>query len=149
MNAEAQAAEAGTSTRKNQRTVVGRVVSDKANKTVTVVIERLIKHPSYGKYVRRTGKIMAHDESNECRIGDQHGLTGQPDLGVRIQQRGGQFGGSARQADGAEFRSQTRALAEDEGQGGVVGAGDHRHPARSHHSVGHARPPRPALLGER
>ena len=71
MNAEAQATESGTSDRKNQRTVVGRVVSDKANKTVSVVIERLIKHPSYGKYVRRTGKIMAHDENNECKIGDR------------------------------------------------------------------------------
>lgn len=56
---------------KVRRTVVGRVVSDKMNKSVSVSIERLIKHPTYGKYVRRTGKVMAHDENNECRIGDR------------------------------------------------------------------------------
>ena len=71
MNAEVQTVEVDASERINRRTVVGRVVSDKANKTVSVVIERLIKHPSYGKYVRRTGKVMAHDENNECRIGDR------------------------------------------------------------------------------
>jgi small subunit ribosomal protein S17 len=53
-----------------QRTVVGRVISDKMNKSVSVSIERVIKHPVYGKYVRRTGKVMAHDETNDCRIGD-------------------------------------------------------------------------------
>jgi small subunit ribosomal protein S17 len=57
--------------KKVRRTVVGRVVSNKMEKTVSVAIERLIKHPAYGKYVRRTGKVMAHDESNECRIGDR------------------------------------------------------------------------------
>lgn len=76
MNAEAQVTDSqGTAKQateqKNQRTVVGRVVSDKMDKTVSVVIERLIKHPSYGKYVRRSGKVMAHDESNECKIGDR------------------------------------------------------------------------------
>jgi small subunit ribosomal protein S17 len=76
MNAEApvtdsQDAEKQATGQKNRRTVVGRVVSDKMDKTVSVVIERLIKHPSYGKYVRRTGKIMAHDESNECKVGDR------------------------------------------------------------------------------
>lgn len=54
-----------------QRTVTGRVVSDKMNKSVTVAIERLIKHPVYGKYVRRTSKVMAHDEDNECKSGDR------------------------------------------------------------------------------
>jgi small subunit ribosomal protein S17 len=53
-----------------QRTVVGRVISDKMNKSVSVSIERVIKHPVYGKYVRRTSKVMAHDETNDCRIGD-------------------------------------------------------------------------------
>lgn len=76
MNAEAQVSDSqGTAKQaaeqKNRRTVVGRVVSDKMDKTVSVVIERLIKHPSYGKYVRRSGKVMAHDESNECKIGDR------------------------------------------------------------------------------
>ena len=53
-----------------ERTLSGRVTSDKMNKTVTVAIERLVKHPVYGKYVRRTTKLHAHDENNECRIGD-------------------------------------------------------------------------------
>jgi len=56
---------------KNRRKVTGRVVSDKMNKTVSVSIERLIKHPVYGKYIRRTTKVLAHDESNECKAGDR------------------------------------------------------------------------------
>ena len=57
--------------RKNQRTLVGRVVSDKMDKTVSVAIERLIKHPVYGKYIRRTSKVLAHDAANECKAGDR------------------------------------------------------------------------------
>ena len=53
-----------------ERTLSGRVTSDKMDKTITVVIERLVKHPVYGKYVRRTTKLHAHDEHNECRTGD-------------------------------------------------------------------------------
>jgi small subunit ribosomal protein S17 len=56
--------------KKEQRTMTGRVVSDKMDKTVSVAIERLIKHPVYGKYIRRTSKLMAHDENNECKAGD-------------------------------------------------------------------------------
>ena len=52
------------------RRTVGRVVSDKMDKSVTVSVERLVKHPVYGKYIRRTTKIVAHDEANECREGD-------------------------------------------------------------------------------
>ncbi|MGH8297002.1 MAG: small ribosomal subunit protein uS17, partial [Steroidobacteraceae bacterium] len=48
---------------KGSRTLTGRVVSDKMQKTVAVEIERLIKHPTYGKYVRRTTKLLAHDEN--------------------------------------------------------------------------------------
>jgi len=55
---------------KAQRTITGRVVSDKMDKTVSVAIERLIKHPVYGKYIRRTSKILAHDAANECKPGD-------------------------------------------------------------------------------
>ena len=51
--------------KKVQRTVVGRVVSDKMDKTVSVAIERQIKHPTYGKYIRRTTKVLAHDANNE------------------------------------------------------------------------------------
>jgi|SRR5688572_306584 small subunit ribosomal protein S17 len=52
------------------RRTVGRVVSNKMNKSVTVSVERLIKHPVYGKFIRRTTKIMAHDEEQTCREGD-------------------------------------------------------------------------------
>ncbi len=55
---------------KGKRTVTGRVVSDKADKTVSVKVERLIKHPIYGKFIRRTTKVLAHDENNECNSGD-------------------------------------------------------------------------------
>ena len=53
-----------------ERTLSGRVISNKMDKTITVAIERLVKHPVYGKYVRRTTKLHAHDENNECREGD-------------------------------------------------------------------------------
>ena len=49
---------------------VGVVVSDKMDKTITVLIERRVKHPVYGKYVTKSSKLKAHDESNECKMGD-------------------------------------------------------------------------------
>jgi len=52
------------------RPTVGRVVSNKMQKSVTVSIERLVKHPAYGKFIRRTTKVMAHDEEGTCRMGD-------------------------------------------------------------------------------
>lgn len=55
---------------KSQRTAIGKVISDKMNKTIVVQIERKVKHPLYGKYVRRFSKMYAHDEDNTCRIGD-------------------------------------------------------------------------------
>jgi small subunit ribosomal protein S17 len=55
---------------KRLRTLTGRVVSNKMNKTIAVEIERLVKHPRYGKYIRRTTKLLAHDEANESREGD-------------------------------------------------------------------------------
>ncbi len=54
----------------NIRTQQGRVVSDKMDKSIVVAIERFVKHPIYGKFVRRTTKIHAHDENNECGLGD-------------------------------------------------------------------------------
>jgi len=54
----------------DNRTMQGRVVSDKMDKSVTVVIERRVKHPLYGKFVRKSSKVHAHDENNECQIGD-------------------------------------------------------------------------------
>ena len=55
---------------KNERTVTGRVVSNKMDKSVTVRIERMVKHPMYGKYIRRSSKLHVHDESNQCQEGD-------------------------------------------------------------------------------
>ena len=52
------------------RTLTGRVVSDKMDKTITVLIERQVKHPLYGKFIKRSTKVHAHDESNECNAGD-------------------------------------------------------------------------------
>ena len=52
------------------RTLQGKVVSDKMDKTITVLIERRVKHPIYGKFVKRSTKLHAHDEQNECQIGD-------------------------------------------------------------------------------
>ena len=57
--------------KKVRRTITGRVVSDKMDKSISVAIERLIKHPVYGKYIRRTSKVMAHDETNQCKLGDR------------------------------------------------------------------------------
>ncbi|ATX75522.1 MAG: 30S ribosomal protein S17 [Reinekea forsetii] len=52
------------------RTVTGQVVSSKADKTVTILLERKVKHPIYGKFVKRSTKLHAHDEKNECSLGD-------------------------------------------------------------------------------
>ena len=52
------------------RTLQGRVVSDKMDKTITVLVERRVKHPLYGKFVRKSTKVHAHDEANECGVGD-------------------------------------------------------------------------------
>lgn len=62
--------EANQDTQKTQRTLTGRVVSNKMQKTIAVEVERLVKHPRYGKFIRRTTKLLAHDETNESRIGD-------------------------------------------------------------------------------
>ena len=54
----------------NARTVIGQVVSNKAEKTITVLVERRVQHPIYGKFVKRSTKLHAHDENNECQQGD-------------------------------------------------------------------------------
>lgn len=54
----------------NIRTLQGRVVSDKMDKSIVVAIERKVKHPIYGKFVKRTTKLHAHDETNQCSTGD-------------------------------------------------------------------------------
>lgn len=57
--------------RNNRKTEVGRVVSNKMDKTIVVAIEDNVKHPLYSKIVKRTVKLKAHDENNECNIGDR------------------------------------------------------------------------------
>src|SRR6201990_2569264 len=64
------AAEAGAAPVAGQRLLTGKVVSNKMDKTIAVSIERLVKHPTYGKYIRRTTKVLAHDENNEAKEGD-------------------------------------------------------------------------------
>jgi small subunit ribosomal protein S17 len=59
-----------TKARSRRKTRIGKVVSDRMDKTVVVTIERLVKHETYGRYVRRRTKFKVHDEKNECRIGD-------------------------------------------------------------------------------
>ena len=63
-----QAAEKDLTKGKKQR--VGVVVSNKMDKTITVTVERRLRHPIYGKYVKKSKKFVAHDEKNECNIGD-------------------------------------------------------------------------------
>lgn len=55
---------------KTTRSVIGHVVSDKMNKTIVVQVDRKVKHPVYGKYVKRTSKMYVHDEENSSRVGD-------------------------------------------------------------------------------
>lgn len=57
------------------RTITGSVVSNKMEKTITVIVERVVKHPVYGKYIRRSTKLMAHDEHNVCKEGDVVAIT--------------------------------------------------------------------------
>jgi len=55
---------------KTKRSVTGKVISNKMDKTITVMIERKVKHPVYGKYIKRSTKLHAHDASNDCNEGD-------------------------------------------------------------------------------
>jgi len=65
-----QVIESVTTAQSNPRTVTGTVVSDRMDKTITVLIERRVQHPVYGKIIRRSSKLHAHDENNDCRTGD-------------------------------------------------------------------------------
>ena len=60
---------------KTIRTESGRVISNKMDRTITVLVERKVKHPLYGKYIRRSTKLHVHDENNECNEGDQVIIT--------------------------------------------------------------------------
>ncbi|GAA0853835.1 30S ribosomal protein S17 [Aliiglaciecola litoralis] len=57
-------------TEQSVRTVQGRVVSNKMDKSITIIVERKVKHPIYGKFIKRTTKLHAHDETNQCNEGD-------------------------------------------------------------------------------
>lgn len=57
-------------TEKRTRVAMGKVVSNKMDKTITVLVERRVRHPVYGKYITRSSRIHAHDESNQCSVGD-------------------------------------------------------------------------------
>ena len=57
-------------TEQSIRTIQGRVVSNKMDKTITIAVERKVKHPIYGKFIKRTTKLHAHDETNQCNEGD-------------------------------------------------------------------------------
>ena len=57
------------------RTITGKVVSNKMDKTITVLVERVVKHPVYGKYIKRSSKMMAHDEQNICSEGELVAIT--------------------------------------------------------------------------
>lgn len=59
-----------STTESGARVATGKVVSDKMEKTITVLVERRVKHPIYGKYITRSSKLHAHDENNECKMGD-------------------------------------------------------------------------------
>ncbi len=59
-----------TENTKAVRTLSGRVVSNKMDKSITVLVERFVKHPIYKKFMKRSTKVMAHDANNECQIGD-------------------------------------------------------------------------------
>ncbi|HHZ70589.1 MAG TPA: 30S ribosomal protein S17 [Methylococcaceae bacterium] len=61
--------------KENLRTTTGRVVSNKMDKTITISVERLVKHPVYKKYIKRSTKLMAHDANNECQEGDLVAVT--------------------------------------------------------------------------
>ncbi len=57
--------------RGKRKTLVGVVISDKMDKTVVVMVNRIVLHPKYKKYIKKRTKVKAHDEKNECRIGDK------------------------------------------------------------------------------
>lgn len=71
MSAEEQTTIEQSAEDRKVRTLIGRVVSNKMEQSVAVVIERLVRHPVYGKYIRRRTKLLAHDETNNCKEGDR------------------------------------------------------------------------------
>ncbi len=64
-------AEQSAEVKRKGRSVTGRVVSDRMDKSITVLVERRVQHAVYGKIIRRSSKVHAHDENNECKVGDK------------------------------------------------------------------------------
>jgi len=77
MNSETTTAPTATTTveKRGDRVLTGRVVSNKMDKTIAVLVERLVRHETYGKFLRRSTKLLAHDESNSAREGDTVTIT--------------------------------------------------------------------------
>ena len=80
MNSEASPAASDSAARRpveprGERVLTGRVVSEKMDKTITVLVERMVRHETYGKYLRRSTKLLAHDESNTAHEGDTVTIT--------------------------------------------------------------------------
>ena len=61
--------------KKRTRTLTGKVVSNRMDKSITVLVERRVRHPVYGKYMTKSSKVHAHDEKNECNVGDVVSLS--------------------------------------------------------------------------
>ena len=61
--------------KKRTRTLTGKVVSNKMDKSITILVERRVRHPVYGKYMTKSSKVHAHDEKNECNVGDVVSLS--------------------------------------------------------------------------
>jgi len=66
---------AGGVEQRGERVLTGRVVSERMDKTVTVLVERLVRHATYGKFLRRSTKLLAHDETNSAHVGDKVTIT--------------------------------------------------------------------------
>ena len=64
-----------TVAKKRTRTLTGKVVSNRMDKSITVLVERRVRHPVYGKYMTKSSKVHAHDEKNECNVGDVVSLS--------------------------------------------------------------------------
>ena len=71
MSTEEQITEQHSAEEQKVRALIGQVVSTNMDKSVAVVVERLVRHPVYGKYIRRSNKLLAHDEANSCKEGDK------------------------------------------------------------------------------
>jgi len=84
---EANTTEANTTERNTRKTFIGRVESNKMDKTIVVRVERLVKHRAYKKYIKRSTKLTAHDPENTCNIGDKVQIVGTRPMSKRKRWR--------------------------------------------------------------